>query len=93
MIKCSKTQLRDLIVDNITTDELNSKYDYSQVTDMSYMLAGCTSLTTIPELDTSNATNMNYMLSGCTSLTTIPELDTSNATTKHMLAGCTSLAL
>ena len=37
----------------------------------------CTSLTTIPPLDTSNMTECRYMFRGCTSLTTIPQLDTS----------------
>ena len=61
-----------------------------------YMFAGCTSLTTAPELPaTTLASNCyEYMFSGCTSLTTAPVLP---ATTlidycySRMFLGCTSL--
>ena len=59
---------------------------------MSGMFNGCTSLTTIPQLDTSAVTDMNFMFYGCTSLTTIPQLDTSTVTNMNfMFYGCTSL--
>lgn len=44
------------------------------------MFEGCTSLETIPELDTSNVINMGSMFEGCTSLKTIPQLNMSNVT-------------
>ena len=44
------------------------------------MFYGCTSLTSIPQLDTSNVTSMMYMFYGCTSLTSIPELDATSVT-------------
>ena len=47
---------------------------------MSQMFNGCSSLTTIPQLDTSSVTNMSQMFNGCYSLTAIPELDTSSVT-------------
>ena len=57
------------------------------------MFDGCTSLTTIPLLDTSSVTNMEAMFSDCSSLTTIPLLDTDNVTTmQRMFRGCTSLS-
>jgi len=37
-IKINKSELRDLILDGITTEELNNKYDYSDVTDTNCMV-------------------------------------------------------
>ena len=52
----------------------------------------CSSLTTIPDMDTSQVTNMRYMFEGCSSLTTIPALDTSQVTNVPlMFYGCSSL--
>ena len=52
----------------------------------------CSSLPTIPALDTSDVTNMENMFFDCTSLTTIPDLNTSNVTNmRAMLYGCSSL--
>ena len=52
----------------------------------------CSSLTTIPLLDTSSVTNMSYMFSNCSSLTSVPLLDTSSVTNMdYMFSGCTSL--
>ena len=66
--------------------------DTSNVTNMAYMFALCTNLTTIPKLDTSNVTNMNQMFAYCSNLTTIPELNTSNVTDMTwMFAGCSNL--
>ena len=44
------------------------------------MFYGCSSLTTIPQMDTSKVTNMRYMFNNCDNLTTIPQMDTSNVT-------------
>jgi len=60
VIKIDKQQLKQLILDGKSTEE----YDYSEVTDMSYMFRDCKSLTTIPLIDTSNVTDMRYMFSG-----------------------------
>ena len=88
----NKYELRDLILDGITTEELNSKYDYSSITNMSYMFNACKSLKTIPLIDTSNVTNMKYMFSFCHSLETIPLIDTSNVTNMiGMFENCKSL--
>ena len=52
----------------------------------------CSSLTSIPPLDTSNATRMDDMFAYCSSLTSIPALDTSNVTSMNsMFVGCSSL--
>ena len=88
----NKHKLRDLILDGITTEELDSKYDYSSITNMSYMFFGCKLLNTIPLLNTSNVTNMRYMFSGCKSLETIPLMNTSNVTKMgRMFRNCESL--
>ncbi len=61
-------------------------------TNFSYQFNLCTSLTTIPQLDTSKGTNFSYMFNGCTSLTTLPQLNTSKGTNfGSMFTGCTSL--
>ena len=56
------------------------------------MFYNCTSLTTIPQLDTSNVTTMSYMFNSCINLQTIPQLDTSNVTTmSNMFNSCPKL--
>ena len=56
------------------------------------MFSNCSSLTTIPPLNTSKATTMNNMFNGCTNLTSIPQLDTSNVTNMdYMFYNCTKL--
>ena len=66
--------------------------DTSNVTNMSSMFYGCSSLTTIPLLDTSNVTNMAYMFYGCSNLTSIPLLDTKKVNTmNNMFYNCESL--
>ena len=92
MIKTDKNKLKELVLDGISTEELNSKYDYSQVTDMSRMFSGCSELKTIPDLCTSQVTNMHYMFSGCSELKTIPDLCTSQVTDmSYMFNGCSEL--
>lgn len=58
--------------------------DTSNVTDMSYMFAGCSALTTldVSALNASNVTDMSYMFAGCNALTAlnVSGLDTSNVT-------------
>jgi surface protein len=56
------------------------------------MFQNCSSLTTIPQLDTSNVTNMQNMFYYCEKLTTIPQLYTSKVTkTINMFAYCKAL--
>ena len=56
------------------------------------LFQGCSSLTSVPDLDTSQVTNMQHMFNGCSSLTAIPELDTSQVTSMYyMFEGCSSL--
>ena len=52
----------------------------------------CSSLTSIPAMDTSQVTNMYAMCNSCSSLVTIPELDTSNvADMSGLFENCSSL--
>ena len=89
----NKDELRLLVLDGISTEELK-QYDYSHISDMSNMFWNCTSLESIPLLDTSNVTNMNGMFNGATTfnqfllgwcvtgITTLPtDFDTDSALT------------
>lgn len=64
----------------------------SDVTNMSYMFARCSALTTVPLFDTSNVTDMSLAFYYCSSLTTVPLFDTSKVTNVDgMLAYCLSV--
>lgn len=66
--------------------------DWSSAANLRYMFYYCSSLTTVPLLDTSNATNMEYMFAGCTNLTTVPAFNTSNVSRmNYMFNYCTHL--
>lgn len=59
---------------------------------MDSMFTYCSSLTSIPQLDTSNVTNMESMFAYCSSLTSIPLLNTSNVTSMgKMFSNCNNL--
>ena len=90
--KIDKRKLVFLVSKGISTEDLNKYYDYSSITDMSYLFAGFKSIKSIPFIDTSNVTNMRYMFSGCKSLETIPLMNTSNVTKMgRMFRNCESL--
>lgn len=75
-----------------TFSEIPSYYDFSNVTDMSYMFSQCSRLTSVPLFDTSNVTNMQNMFYYCNGLTTVPQFDTSNVTNmSSMFNYCRSL--
>ena len=64
----------------------------SNVTSMSRIFDGCSSLTSVPLLDTTNVMQMGSMFDGCSSLTSVPQFDTRNATSmQYMFQGCSSL--
>ena len=76
----------------IKSAEINLK----DITDVSYMFSGCSSLTSldVSSFDTSNVMNMSSIFSGCSSLTSLDlsGLDTSNVTDMGvMFSGCSSL--
>lgn len=60
----------------------------SGVTDMSYMFAYCSVLTSIPTFNTSSVTSMRYMMSS-SALINIPKFNTSSVTNVNsMCSGC-----
>ena len=62
------------------------------VASMDFTFYECTSLTSIPLMDTSSVTSMWSMFYNCTSLTTAPALSTGSATNfSYMFKNCTSL--
>jgi len=79
IILSHKKELRDLILNGISSDELNENYDYSSITDMSYMFEERSPLIEVPLFDTSNVTTMSYMFNYCSSLVKVPLFDTSTA--------------
>jgi hypothetical protein len=85
--------LRLIIIKGISTEELNEKYDYSEVTDMSYMFSGCTSLETVPILNLKNVTDTQMMFCSCLSIKTIEFTDDKNLlmTMHNMFFNCKKL--
>lgn len=76
----------------VNLDNVNT----SNVTNMSYMFASGSSLTSlnVSKFDTSKVTTMKSMFQGCSKLTTLDlsSFDTSNVTTmESMFSGCSSL--
>lgn len=68
------------------------QFSSSNITDFSYMLQGCKSLTIIPTLNTAKGTNFEGMFAECVSLTYIPTLDTAKGVNfRYMFAACKSL--
>ena len=64
----------------------------SDVTNMEYMFYNCSSLTSVPLLDTSKVTTMYSMFSYCSKLTSVPLLDTSKVTIMDtMFSYCSQL--
>jgi hypothetical protein len=72
-----KFKLSKIIKNGISTEQLNKRYDYSSITDMSELLEHAGNLKYVPWMDTSNVTCMDYMFYMCESLIEIPNLDTS----------------
>ena len=71
---------------------------FTNVTDMSYMFYGCSSLISLPDIsnwDTKNVTDMNLMFYECSSLISLPDIskwDTKNVTKMNfMFNECSSL--
>lgn len=79
----------------LTSERLGELLTYAstaKVTDMSNMFNDCSSLTSIPELNTVNVMNMHSMFYNCFKLTSIPRLDFSKVlSTGSMFYGCSSL--
>ena len=87
-----RAKLTEYGEDYRTVEEIPFEIDSSQVTNMSNMFRGCSSLIAVPAMDTSQATDMSDMFRGCSSLTTVPAMDTSQATDmRSVFRGCSSL--
>ena len=72
--------------------EIPDYFDFSDVTDMSYIFKECENLKTIPKIDSSNVTNLNSAFYYCQNLRHIDYLDTSNVVDMQYTFGtCTSL--
>ena len=80
---------------NITfrdTTEIDDNIEIVGLTTCFHMFDYCSSLISIPKLDTSNVTNMYRMFYYCSSLTSVPEMNTSNVTNmSDMFYRCSSL--
>ena len=75
-----------------TVTELPFEIDSRNVTNMYRMFDGCSSLTSVPQMDTSQVTDMGAMFRDCSSLTSVPQMDTSQVTrTYAMFSGCKAL--
>ena len=77
-----------------SVNDLISYSDTENVTNMGYMFAFCSNLTTIPQLDTRSATNMSSMFSSCSKLKTIDITHmniTSTSNSNGFAYGCSSL--
>ena len=85
----------DMKQNQITSFDL-TKYDTSNVTNMSQMFQSCNGLTSLDftNFDTSKVTDMSYMFYYCTNLTSldVSSFDTSNVTRMdYMFFDCTNL--
>lgn len=65
-------------------------FDTSNVTDMSFMFEGCSSLESVPLFDTSNVTNISNMFNGCPSLVEVELSDCSKVTDASNMFGGSS---
>ena len=64
----------------------------SNISNANYLFFGCSSLQTVPALNTSSGTNFTGMFSACYALQTVPVLDTSSGTNfSTMFQGCYAL--
>ena len=71
----------------------------NNVTDISYMFFGCSSLSSLPDIskwNSNNVNNMSYMFDRCSSLSSLPDIskwNTNNVNNmSYMFGGCTSLS-
>ena len=75
-----------------TVKEIPFEIDTGESSNLDSMFRGCSSLTTVPDMDTRNVTDVQSMFRDCSSLTTVPDMDTRNVTSMlSMFDGCSSL--
>ena len=93
-----------LYEDSIKINKSNFLNDYSikpnyiQITDLSFIFSGCTSLISLPDLslwDTCKITDFSNMFKDCSSLKSLPDISNWNTykvnNMKNMFYGCSSL--
>ncbi len=83
-------------ISNLISINFNNNFNTSNVTNMSFMFDGCSSLTSLDlsSFNTANVTNMKNMFSDCKSLINLDlsSFNTSNVTNMYnMFIGCSSL--
>ena len=86
-------------IENNTNNELKIILKgINNVTNMSYMFSGCSSVSSLPDISkwsTNNVTNMSYMFDGCLSLSSLPDISKwsiNNVTNmSHIFNECSSL--
>ena len=79
-----------MILSGATSEEIG-EFDYSHISDMSYLFHN-SRLLTMPMIDTSNVTNMFGMFSHCGCLRVVPPLDARKVViTREMFSHCSSL--
>ena len=87
-----RAKLTEYGEDYRTVEEIPFEIDSSQVTNISNMFRGCSSLIAVPAMDTSNVTDMSDMLRGCSSLIAVPDMHTGQVTNmSNMFRDCSSL--
>ena len=87
-----RAALADRGMDYQTVTEIPFEIELVGTGSAQYMFAGCSSLTSAPDMDTAQVTNMRAMFYNCSSLTSVPDMDTSNVTgMRYMFRGCSSL--
>lgn len=92
----AQTQLRAALTDrglnHQTVEELPFDIELIGTGAAQSMFYGCSSLTTVPAMDTGQVTNMNGMFYLCGSLTHVPDLYTAQVTnTAWMFYNCSAL--
>jgi hypothetical protein len=93
----NKEQLRDLFVTK--SGSLRKKqpnlddYDYSHLSDLSYLFANCHNLINAPSIDLTNVTDSSYMFYNCINLLSADNLNTDNITNMcSMFYNCQSIS-
>lgn len=84
--------MEDMFYDCQDLTVVDELYIPSTIDDLSSLFYNCSSLISIPLLDTANVTDMSSMFFDCMNLTSVQELDTSNVINMNsMFAGCMNL--
>ena len=87
-----RAALADRGMDYQTVTEIPFEIELVGTGSAQYMFSGCSSLTSVPDMDTAQVTSMRAMFYNCSSLTSVPDMDTAQVTNMRvMFSGCSSL--